>query len=85
MGQARLKMEGDLVHALRSALDNLEKVDGELVLDFTTVRRIEPSALNAMEEIAARAGERHVRVALEAVDVSIYRVLKLTKLASRFT
>ncbi|HXK04137.1 MAG TPA: STAS domain-containing protein [Verrucomicrobiae bacterium] len=78
-------MEGDLVHALQSALDSLEKVDGELVLDFSPVRRIEPPALKVMEELAARAGERHVRLALEEVDVNIYRVLKLSKLASRFT
>ncbi|HTS63911.1 MAG TPA: STAS domain-containing protein [Candidatus Acidoferrales bacterium] len=84
MSEAPMKLDGDPVAALREALGRVGSADGEMVLDFSGVRRIEPAALVLLEELAARAGERHVRLALEEVDVNVYQVLKLLKLSPRF-
>jgi anti-anti-sigma regulatory factor len=70
---------------LQEALGKLDSAGGELVLDFSSVRRIDPSALRAMEKLAAMADEKAVKVALCGVNVDVYRVLKLVKLTRRFS
>ncbi len=62
-------------------LDGLER---EVVLDFSSVRRIDPSVVRAMEELAGIAEDKGVKVALRGLNVDVYKVLKLVKLASRF-
>ena len=57
----------------------------ETVLDFSTVLRIDPQALVAMEELARIADEKAVRIGLRGVSVEIYKVLKLVKLVPRFS
>jgi anti-anti-sigma regulatory factor len=49
------------------------------------VRRIDSSALRAIEEFADIADTKGVKVVLRGVDVGVYKVLKLVKLASRFS
>ncbi len=64
------------------------KLDGapvETTLDFSSVLRIDPKSLIAMEELARCADEKAVKVGLRGVNVEIYKVLKLVKLASRFS
>ena len=56
----------------------------EAVLDFTAVARIDPSALREMEALAMLAEESGNKVCLLHVNVEIYKVLKLAKLAERF-
>ena len=73
------------VTLLQEALDRLDRAGDELVLDFSSVRRIEPEDLRALDALADRAGDLRVRVVLNAVNVDVYRVLKLVKLASRFS
>jgi anti-anti-sigma regulatory factor len=73
------------VQALQDAGDKLDRADGEVVMDFSTVRRIDTSVLNALEEFANKADEKAVKVALHGVNVDVYKVLKLVKLAQRFT
>ena len=51
--------------------------DGEVTLDFSSVRRIDPGALRAMEELARMADEKDVKVVLRGVNVDVYKVLKL--------
>ena len=63
----------------------MNRAEGEVVLDFSAVRRIDPSAVRAMEELADLADARSVKVVLRAVNMDIYRVLKLLKLAQRFS
>jgi anti-anti-sigma regulatory factor len=48
------------------------------------VRRIDPCALRAMEELADTADHQGVKLVLQDVNVAAYKVLKLVKLASRF-
>jgi len=77
--------EESVVHALQEAGEKLDTVDGEVTLDFSSVRRIDPSALRAMEVFAGLAEGKGVKVVLRGVNVGIYKVLKLVKLTSRFS
>jgi len=77
--------EKRLVPALQEAREKLDSVEGEAVLDFSSVRRIDSSALRAMEEFVGVADEKSVKVVLSGVNVGAYKVLKLAKLASRFS
>ena len=77
--------EERVVQDLQEAREQLDSADGELVLDFSSLRRIDPSALRAMEELARVADDKAVKVVLRGVNVDIYKVLKLVKLAPRFS
>jgi anti-anti-sigma regulatory factor len=74
-----------LVRALEEAGEKLRIAEGQVVLDFETVRRIDSSALQAMESIAGLADQRAIKVVLHGVNVDVYKVLKLVRLASRFS
>jgi len=74
-----------MVPALQEAGEKLDGAQGETVLDFSSVRRIDSSGLRALEEFARIADERAVRVVLRGVNVDVYKVLKLMKLAKRFS
>ena len=76
--------DGRVVHALQDAGGKLDGVEDEVVLDFSSVRRIDPSALRVMEEFVRIADHKGVKVVLRGVRVDIYKVLKLARLASRF-
>jgi anti-anti-sigma regulatory factor len=73
------------VLALQEAGENLDRTQGEAVLDFSSVRRIDSNVLQALEEFARIAQEKAVKVALRGVNVDVYKVLKLIKLTSRFS
>ncbi len=77
--------EPSLVSALQEAAGRLDGTEGEVVLDFASVRRIGPSALRAMEEFANTAEKSGVRVLLRGVNVDVYKVLKLVKLTPGFS
>jgi anti-anti-sigma regulatory factor len=77
--------EGRVVQALQEAEEKLDSVAGEVALDLSSVRRIDPNALRAMEEFADIADIKGVKVVLRGVDVGVYKVLKLVNLASRFS
>lgn len=81
-----LPIDGErVVDALQAAAEKLDGADGEAVLDFTCVHRIDPSALRALEELAGRADDNAVKVVMRGVNVDVYKVLKLVKLAPRFS
>lgn len=77
--------EASLAGVLQQASEKLDGTEGELVLDFSSVRRIDPAALNAMQKLAGKAGDSAVKIVLRGVNVDIYKVLKLVKLAQRFS
>jgi anti-anti-sigma regulatory factor len=74
-----------VVPALQEAGEKLDSTQGETVLDFSSVRRIDSSALRALEEFARLADEKAVKVVLRGVNVDVYKVLKLMKLTRRFS
>jgi anti-anti-sigma regulatory factor len=74
-----------VVPALQWACETLDGAGGELLLDFSLVSRMDASAIRAMEKLAALADAIAVKVVLRGVHVDVYKVLKLTKLAPRFS
>ena len=75
-----------VVHTLQQeAVEKVNAAEGGVVLDFSGVPRIDSSVVRALEELAALADDRSVKVMLRAVNMDIYRVLKLLKLTPRFS
>jgi anti-anti-sigma regulatory factor len=86
MSIVSLKLNGsDMVTALQVATDKLEGMEGDMILDLSSVHRIDPAALSAMSDFADTADERAVKVVLRGVTVDVYRVLKLARLTQRFS
>lgn len=80
-----VKVDGErVVHALQEAREKLGSVQGELVLDFSSVHRIDPESLRAMECLADTVDGNRTKVVLRGVNIDIYKVLKLMKLSPRF-
>jgi len=77
--------EERVVQALQEAGEKLDIAEGEVILDFSSVLRIDVSGLMALEQFAGRADDKGVKVALRGVNVSVYKVLKLVKLTSRLS
>ena len=79
------KIDGEgVAHALRQAGEKLDATNGQLIVDFSAVGRIDPAGLAAMEKLAGIADDRGVKLALRGVNIEVYKVLKLAKLAPRF-
>jgi anti-anti-sigma regulatory factor len=75
-----------VVHTLQhDAVEKVNRAEGEVILDFSRVRRIDPGVVRAMKELADLADGRSVKVVLRAVNVDVYKVLKLLKLTGRFS
>jgi anti-anti-sigma regulatory factor len=86
MSIVSLKLNGsDLIGALQAAGEKLEEMEGDLILDFSSVQRVSPAALSAMSDFVDAADERSVNVVLRGVKVDVYRVLKLARLEQRFS
>jgi len=77
--------EERIVPALQEAADKLDCAQGEAVLDFSSVRRIDSATLRALEDLARVADDQDVKVVLRGVNVDVYKVLKLVKLTHRFS
>ncbi len=75
----------EVTSALQQAEAKLDSVNGELVLDFSAVRRIDASALRTMQELATAAEEKAIALRLRGVNVDIYKVLKLAGLTAPFS
>jgi anti-anti-sigma regulatory factor len=75
---------GHVADALREAVNKMGAADGEMVLDFSGVERVDAKAVTALEELAVKAKEKSVRIVLRGVNVGIYKVLKLARLDREF-
>ncbi len=64
---------------VEEALGKLE-TGGDVVIDFSPVRRLASGDLRELRKLAHAAEEKSVKVGLCGVDVFVYRVLKLAKL-----
>ena len=76
--------EGRMVATLQEVADGLDGSVGEAVLDFSSVRRIDCSTLQALQDLVGVADDKGVKVVLRGVNVDVYKVLKLVKL-TRFS
>jgi len=77
--------EKGVVAALQEAGEKLDGSEGEVIVDFAPVQRIDLRALEAIEALASIADKKSVKVVLRGVNVDVYKVLKLMKLAPRFS
>lgn len=77
--------EDRVVAAMQEAAGNLDAAQGDAVLDFSAVRRIDSPGLRALEDLACAAQEKAAKVVLRGVQVDVYKVLKLVKLTHRFS
>ena len=77
--------ETRIAQELGEASARLSGSEDEMVLGFSGVRRIDSAAVRALEELTVIAVEKGVKVGLSGVKVDVYKVLKLLKLASRFS
>ena len=81
-----LEVDGNRVaQVLNEAVEKLDSADGDVFLDFSAVRRIDPRGLRALEDFAGAADEKVVKATLRGVNVDVYKVLKLARLSSRFS
>lgn len=63
---------------------SLDRTQGEVVIDFSSVARLDGSALRSLAEFSSKADAASVKVILRGVNVDVYKVLVLMKLTSRF-
>jgi len=70
---------------LQQAGEELERAKKNVVVDFTSVRRIDPRSLRALEQLAGEAEKKKLTVTLRSVNVDVYKVIKLAQLAPRFS
>ena len=77
--------EATATPSLREVGEKLDGTKGEIVLDFTSVRRMDSSALRAIEDLSRQADKKRVKITLRGVNIGIYKVLKLMKLTGLFS
>ena len=65
--------------------DSLNRTQGEVVIDFSSVARVDGRSLQSLAEFASKADAASVKVKLRGVNVDVYKVLVLMKLHSRFS
>jgi anti-anti-sigma regulatory factor len=75
----------NMAQALEEIGAKLSGTEGQVVLDFSGVRRIDPAGLRAFEDLATAADEKAVKIVLQGVNVDVYKVLKLARLTARFS
>lgn len=80
------KIDGErVVPSLEEARKKVDGAEGEMILDFSSVSRVDATALRAIEQLAAGAEDKGVKLVLRGASVEVYRVLKLMKLAQRLS
>jgi anti-anti-sigma regulatory factor len=77
--------EERIVPVLQDTARSLDRGQGEVVLDFSSVRRIDTCALRALEDFAGVADEKAVKIVLRGVNADVYKVLKLVNLTLRIS
>ena len=70
---------------IQEAIEKVSRGESEVTVDFSSVSRIDSKDVAALEELAAQADARSVKVTLRAVNMDIYLVLKQLALTRCFT
>ena len=70
---------------VQQTLESLDGAAGEVVVDLSSVERIDSATLKSLEQLAGAADAKSVKVVLRGVNVNVYKVFKLMKLAPRFS
>jgi anti-anti-sigma regulatory factor len=77
--------DNGVAQVVKLALEQMNGAGNEIVLDFSSVARIDAGALRAVADLAVAADANAARIALRGVNVDVYRVLKLMQLTPRFS
>lgn len=86
MNAVSLNIDGQRVSlGLQQACERLDSTERELILDFSSVGHIDSSGLKSLEELADLAENKAIKIVLRGVNVDLYKVFKLVKLAPRFS
>jgi hypothetical protein len=86
MTVALLKVDPrDIAQSLTDAREKLNGAECEVVLDFSGVSGIDPAGIRAMEGLAGAAEAKSAKLVLRGINVDVYKVLKLARLANRFS
>jgi anti-anti-sigma regulatory factor len=75
----------NIVAVLKDAGKQLARVEGEVVVDFSAVEWVDSAIVKALQEFADTADLASVKVGLRDVNIGVYKVLKLVRLAERFS
>lgn len=80
-----LEVEGDnTARTLESACEKLNSGD-ELTINFSRISRVDPGIVRVLDTLARAAEEKTAKVTLRGVNIEVYKVLKLARLAARFS
>lgn len=74
-----------VVATLAEAAQQIDGVEGELVLDLSSLSRISSNVVDALQHLAVIADRKAVKIILRGATIDIYKTLKLLKLTDRFT
>ena len=77
--------DANVAQSFAEAQQKLSGSGGEQVLDMSAVRRIDTNGMAALGKLVAAAEEKKVKLVLRGVNIDIYRVLKLTRVAERLS
>jgi len=85
--QTPIYLELDSDNASRALEETRGKIESgdELTLDFSRITRVEPGVVRSLEALAQAAAEKTAKVTLRGVNVGVYKVLKLARLAAQFS
>ena len=72
--------------ALQILADAAKKLaDGDVVLDFSAVQRLDSELLHRLDELVIMADRKAARITMRNVNIDVYKVLKLMKLTRRLS
>jgi anti-anti-sigma regulatory factor len=69
---------------LQRASEQVKNGANEVIVEFGSVRRIDPRILLLLEQLAAEGAKRKVNISLRGVNIDVYKVIKLSHLAAHF-
>jgi anti-anti-sigma regulatory factor len=70
---------------LRDSEKSLNRAQDEVLIDFSSIARLDASSLRSLVEFASKAKQASIKVKLRGVNVDVYKVLLLMKLTSQFS
>ncbi len=77
--------EEHVAEGLQDVRQQLQSTEGEVLLDFFFVQQIDSQALRELEELAAAAELKNVKVVLRGIDIEVRKTLELAQLVTRFS
>lgn len=80
------KLDNESVSSILQEVEkSFTRAQGEVVIDFSSVARLDGSSLRALAQFASKAQAASVKVTLRGVNVDVYKVLVLMNLTPRFS